>query len=170
MKGLIMVIAFEELLNARSLELRLMLHHLLRVSILPLAVSVLGIKVIFGLRGYERSGHTLLDEGLPVETGEPLVLFEDLGSLLSKAVTRLALDKPVNEVCSLDRPSTLYLVLVDFDLFGQDMVTDLLSVFTVVGAFSKHALVGNDAHSEIVNGHSMVLAAHDFGCHVAWGA
>ena len=48
------------------------------------------------------------------------------------------------------------------------MITDLFSVFTVVGPFSKHALVGNDTHCEVVDRYSMILAAHNLWCHVAW--
>lgn len=60
-KRLIMIVAFEELLDAGPLELCLMLHHLLRVCILPFTIRVLCIEVIFGLRWDERSAHPFLN-------------------------------------------------------------------------------------------------------------
>ena len=59
---------------------------------------------------------------------------------------------------------------MDLDLFCQNMVTDLLSIFAAIGAFAIHALICNDTHGEVVNGHAVVLSAHDFGSHVAGSA
>lgn len=56
----IMIVTFEKLLNTGSLELGLMLEHLFRVGILPLAVSVLGIEVVFSGRWHKGSLHALL--------------------------------------------------------------------------------------------------------------
>lgn len=47
------------------------------------------------------------------------------------------------------------------------MVSYLLPVFTLIGAFTEHALIGNDTDSEIINGDTVILTTHYFWCHVA---
>ena len=72
--SIIIIIALEKLLNARSLKLVLILKHLLRVGILPFAVRVLGIKVVFLSRWGEWGSHTFLFKSVPVKAGEPCML------------------------------------------------------------------------------------------------
>ena len=91
-KGLVMIVAFKQLLNARPLQLGLMLEHLFRVGIFPLAVCVLRIKVIFILRGHEWCLHSLLPKSFPVEIGEPFVFFNDMWAFLAQPIRRLSLD------------------------------------------------------------------------------
>ena len=59
---------------------------------------------------------------------------------------------------------------MDLHLLGQDVISDLLTVFSVVGPLSKHALVGDDTHGKVVHSYTVILTAHDFRSHVAWGA
>ena len=55
-----MIVAFEQFLNGRALELGLVLEHLLGVSIFPLTVSVLGIEVLLVEGRDEGCWHSLL--------------------------------------------------------------------------------------------------------------
>ena len=116
LQSLIVVVTFEQFLNARSLQLGLVLDHLLRVGIFPLTVGVLGVEVVFCEGWHERCLHSLLHEGLPVEAGKPLVLLKDLRAFLTQAVRRFTLDKSVDEVGGLDGPAARNLILVDSDL------------------------------------------------------
>lgn len=50
------------------------------------------------------------------------------------------------------------------------MVSDFFATLSYVGAAPKHALISYDAHSEIINGTSMVLTTHYFRGHVTWSA
>lgn len=50
------------------------------------------------------------------------------------------------------------------------MVSNLLSIFSVVWSFAKHALVCDHTHGKVVNGDSMVLTAHDLWSHIAWSS
>ena len=79
-----------------------MLQHLLRVGILPLTVSVLGVEVVLSKGWHEGSLHLLGQEGVPVEASEPLVLFQDLWAFFTKSVGRLTLNQSVDEVSRLD--------------------------------------------------------------------
>ena len=47
------------------------------------------------------------------------------------------------------------------------MVTNLLPVLAMVRSLAEHTLIGDDSHSEVVDGYTVVLAAHDLGGHIA---
>ena len=47
------------------------------------------------------------------------------------------------------------------------MVSNLLPIFTVIGAFAEHALIGDHADSKIINSDTVILTAHYFWRHVA---
>jgi hypothetical protein len=49
------------------------------------------------------------------------------------------------------------------------MVPYFLAVLTVVRSLPESAFVSDDTHGEVIDSHSMVLTAHDFGRHVARG-
>ena len=162
-----MVVAFEELLDARSLQLCLVLQHLFRVRILPLTVRVFLIEVIFMLGWHKGRTYTLLAQRIPVEVREPLVLLHDVGTFFAQSVCRLSLDQAIDQVGCLRRPAPWDVLWMDLHLLGQDLVSDLLTVFSVVGTLAKHAFVGDYAHGEVVDGDAMILPAHHFRCHVA---
>lgn len=100
-KCLVVIVALEKLLNTGALKLGLVLEHLLGVCIFPLTVGVLGVKIVFSEGWHERCLHALFTKGVPVETGEPLVLLEDVGALLAETIARLALNQSVDEVGGL---------------------------------------------------------------------
>ena len=92
---------------------------------------------------------------------------EHLWALFAQAVTWFALDKPIDEISRLVRPSLWDFIRVDLDLLGQDVISDLFSVLTMVGTLAKHALICNNTHGKVVDSNSMILSAHDFWGHIA---
>ena len=56
---------------------------------------------------------------------------------------------------------------MDLDLFRKDMVTDLLPVLAMVRSLAEHTLISDDSHREVVDGYTVILAAHDLGSHIA---
>ena len=144
-----------------------MLEHLLRVCILPFTIRVLGIEVIFRSRWQKGRLHALLTQTFPVKVVEPWVFPQYMGSLLPKAVTRLPLDQSVDKISSICRPVLRNFVLMDLDLFRQDMVTDLLPVLAMVRSLAEHTLISDDSHREVVDGYTVILSAHNFRSHIA---
>ena len=87
-------------------------------------------------------------------------------SLLAEAVTRFALDQPIDEVGRLDRPSIRDLVRMNLDLLGQNVISDLLPILAMIRSLPMHAFIGNDTHGKVINSDTMVLPTHDLGCHI----
>ena len=144
-----------------------MLEHLLRVRVFPLAIRVFGIEVVFGQRWHEGCFHALLTQTIPVKVVEPWMFPQNMRSLLPETVTRLPLDQSVDKISSICRPVLRNFILMDFDLFRKDMITNLFSVLAMVRPLAEHTLIGDDSHSEVVDGYTVVLAAHDLGSHIA---
>lgn len=167
---LVMVVAVEQLLDAWPFEFRLVLLHRFGVGVLPLAVGVLCVEVVFSSGWNEGSWDLFIIESVPVEATEPLVVFEDLGTFFAESVTGLSLNKAVNEISCLVAPVPRDFGFSDLDLLRENVVSDLFSVLSVVRTFAEHALVGNDAHGEVVDRDAVVLTAHDLGSHVAWSS
>ena len=88
-------------------------------------------------------------------------------SLFAEAVTRLPLNKSVDEVSGIGRPILRNFILMDLDLFREYVITDLLPILAMVGSLAEHALICNDTHGEVVNGYTVILAAHNLWSHVA---
>lgn len=61
-------------------------------------------------------------------------------------------------------------MLLDLDLFGQNMVSDFFAVAAQVGSPSEHAFVADHSEREVVHGDSVVLPAHHLRSHVAGSA
>ena len=76
----------------------------------------------------------------------------------------------VYEVRRLETPPIRDLVPFDVYLTCKDLLPDFASGLSYIGPSSVHALVRNHSNGEIVCGHSVVLSAHDFRCHVARSA
>ena len=165
-----MIVAVEQLLNARSFKFRLVLPHCFRVGVLPLTVSVLCVKVVLSTGWDERCGDLFIIESVPVETSEPLVVFEDLWTFFAESVTGLSLDEAIDEISCLVAPVPWDFGFSDLDLLRENVVSDLLPVLSVVRTFAEHALIGNDAHGEVVDRDAVVLTAHDLGSHVTWSS
>jgi hypothetical protein len=168
--GLVVIVALEQLLDARPFELSDGFLHRLSVGVLPFGVGVLGVEVVLAFGRDERSWLLLLIEFLPVIVFEPLMVLEVLRSIESQSVRWLALNELVNEVSRLGAPASGDLLPFDLDLLGENVIPDLFAVFPDVRALAEHALVGNNAHCEVVNSDAVVLTAHHLGSHVARSA
>ena len=110
------------------------------------------------------------DESLPVDVAQPLVIFDLVRAAEPQSIGRLSLEQFVDEVCGLHGPAVGYVRLPQVDLLGEDLVANVLPRFPRVGPPSQHEFVSDHAQSEIVNLDAVVLATHNFGCHVAWRA
>jgi len=71
----VMIISSKKFLNTWSLQLCLVLLHLLSICVFPLAVRVFGIKVIFS-QGWDKGRRNLfVVKFVPIDITEPRVLF-----------------------------------------------------------------------------------------------
>ena len=96
------------------------------------------------------------------------MLFKLVGPLaVAYSVHRLTLQTFVDEVGGFLIPAIRNVILLDLYLAAQDLVTDIFASAPLVRSFAHHALISNDAHSEVVCSQAVILPAHHFGCHVA---
>lgn len=166
----VMIVPLEQLLNRGSLQFGLMVQHLLRICVFPLRTSVLRIEVVLVLRRHKRRLHSLFLQCFPVEASKPGVFLDHVGSFASEPTRRLPLYELVNEVGSLETPPSRDLILANHDLLRQNVIAYLLPISPLVRTPSIAALVRDDSHGEVVDGHAMILPAHHFGRHIAWRA
>ena len=47
------------------------------------------------------------------------------------------------------------------------MISNLLSIFSLIWTFSVHAFVGNYTHRKVVDSYAVILSTHNFGSHIA---
>jgi hypothetical protein len=99
---------------------------------------------------------------------EPWMALDFRRSVVSKPVLGLSLYHFIDEIRSLNRPPTRHFPLLDLDLLGQNMVSNLLSRFTNVRSASEHALISHNSHSEVVDTGCVIDPTHNLGSHVAW--
>lgn len=76
----------------------------------------------------------------------------------------------INEVCSFDIPTFWDLIFSYVSLLCQDSIPDLFSTLSLVWSSAEHALPGDDTHCKIVCSNAVIVFAHNFGSHVAWGS
>ena len=115
---LIMVVPFEELLDAWSLQLCLVLKHLFRVSVLPLAICVFLIEVVFMLWWHKGCTYAFFTQCIPIKVCEPLVLLHNVRTFFAQSVRWLSLDQAIDQVCSLGGPATRDIIWMNLDLLG----------------------------------------------------
>ena len=163
---LIIVVAIEGLLEHLLIEQLRVLLDLLAVLITPLTVGVSSVEVV-SIRRNERSWDALVQQVVPWEVTQPRVVLHVLGTVQSETIQRLTLDETVNEVSSLNGPARRNVSASNLHLPGEYVLTDFTSIASSVGSPAKHALVANNAHSEVVDGDTVRLAAHNLGSHVA---
>ena len=104
---------------------------------------------------------------IPIEVCEPLVLLHYVRTFFAQPVRWLSLDQAIDQVCSLGGPAPWDVIWMNLDLLGQDLVSNLFTVFSMIRSLAKHAFVGNYAHCKVVDSNTMILSAHHFWCHVA---
>lgn len=125
------------------------------------------VEVILFSVGAEWSSDFFSVQFFPVEVAEPRVVLYFFGPVQAQSVLGFTLNAFINEVHGFAAPALWQIFLLNLDLFGEDMVADLLSVFANEGALPEHTLISNHTHCKIVNSHSVILAAHHLWGHVA---
>ena len=94
------------------------------------------------------------------------MLLDLLGSVQSQPIRRLPLDHLIYEVSSIQTPVIGDILLPDPGLLGEYLLSDVLPRSPGVRPLPEHELVGADPSCVVVNGYSVVLAAHHLGSHV----
>jgi hypothetical protein len=88
------------------------------------------------------------------------MILDFLRTIQAQPIDGFSLDQFINEISSFKAPARGDFIFADLNLFRQNMISDLFSRLAYVRAFSVHAFVTDNAHSEIVNSDSMILSAH----------
>lgn len=166
--ALVVVVSFEELLNAVTAQLGLTLAHSL--CILPLlVVDMVGVKVINMDIWYVRRLHSARGQRIPVKVSEPRMLLELFDSFcVANTLRRSSLQALVNKISGLLVPAIGDCIFLDLDLTNENLIANIFSSPALVGSLTHHALVGDNTNGEIIGSKTMVLAAHDLRRHVAW--
>lgn len=160
-----MVVSSKGLLHILLIEQEHVLLDLFAVLVLPVAIGVVSVKIIF-VRRDEGRFDSLVQQIIPWEISEPGMVFNIVWAIQAESIERLSLDESVYEVSCLNGPSWRNLIFLDLNLLGQNVLSYFSSVPASVGPASEHALVSNNSHGEIIDRHSMGLLAHDFRSHV----
>lgn len=95
------------------------------------------------------------------------MLFDFLGTIKSEAVSRLALQALVYEICCLERPTFGKLIPLYLHLLGEDHVTDFFAAAPNVRPTAHHKFISNYSKRKIIDGVAMILPAHHLRRHVA---
>ena len=104
--------------------------------VLPVLIDVLLIKVVL-FWWDKRSLNLPVPQILPREIFQPGVIFDLVGPVQAETVCRLPLYHLVNEVCGLDGPAFGDLVPLDLDLFGQNVISNLLPTLADIGSLTN---------------------------------
>jgi hypothetical protein len=104
--------------------------------VLPVLIDVLLIKVVL-FRWDKRRLNLPVTQILPREIFQPGVIFDLVGPVQAEAIRRLPLNHLVDEVCGLDGPALRDLVPLDLDLFGQNVISNLLATLADIGSLTN---------------------------------
>lgn len=88
----------------------------------------------------------------------------------SKPRRWLSLDQFINEIGGFSSPPVRYFVSLNLNLLRQNVVPNFFPVFALIRPLTKHTLVCDHAHREVINCHRVVLATHHFRSHIARSA
>lgn len=103
--------------------------------VLPVLINVLLIKVVL-FWWDKRRLNLSVPQILPREIFQPGVILDLIGPVQAEAVRRLPLNHLVDEVSSLDGPALRDLVPLDLDLFGQNVISNLLPTLADIGSLT----------------------------------
>lgn len=162
---MIVVVAIELRLHRVPPQILRPLDEVGVLQVLPLFIDVLLIVVIVR-RWYEWRSQLLLVEILPRKIRKPWMILDFVTATVAQSILRLSLDHFVDEVGGLDPPADRYFLLLNMDLLRENVVPDVLPRLAHVRPLPEHALVGEDADGEVVDGVRVILPAHYFRRHV----
>ena len=120
-------------MNGVSPQAQQVLLEFFILLVLPVLIDVLLIKVVL-FWWHKRCLNLPVPQILPLEIFQPGVILDLIGAIQAEAVRRLPLYHLVDEVCSLDRPALRDLVPLDLDLFGQNVISNLLPTLADIGS------------------------------------
>jgi hypothetical protein len=82
----------------------------------------------------------------------------------------LSLDQFVDEISTLRRPTAWEIFLLDAMLFGENSISNLLPILSVVRSFSHHDFIADNSNGIKVDRKRMNLLADNFWSHISWGS
>jgi len=165
----IVVVPLEELLSGNASQGLKVGLELLVLNVSPLLIDILLVEVV--LPGWDkRCLDSLVSQVVPGEVSQPRMLLHFFGAVRTQPILRLPLDHSVDEVGGLGGPASWNVFVLDLNLLGEDVVSDLLSRLADIRTPTEHAFEGHDADSEKVYRSGVVLATHHLRGHVAWRA
>ena len=130
------IVPVELSLNGVTPQAQQVLLEFLIFLVLPVLINVLLIKVVLFWRNKRRL-NLPVPQILPREIFQPGVILDLVGPVQAEAVRRLPLNHLVDEVCGLDGPALRDLVPLDLDLFGQNVISNLLPTLADIGSLTN---------------------------------
>jgi len=161
----IKVVIVKLLLNRSFFEAQLVFLELLIISITPLLVYILLVKVVL-LRRNKRTFHLSLSQVIPWKIPQPNMLFDLFYPISTQPILRLSLNHAVYEIRCSSRPPIWNVTFSYLHLLLQDMVSYLLTRFAHIRPPPKHTFICHNAHCKVVHTHCVILPAHHFRCHI----
>lgn len=104
----------------------------------------------------------------PIDSFNPGMVFNLKWTVDSESGLGFSLKKSINKISSFNTPSFWDFVFFYLDLFGQDLVFNLLPSFSYVRSSSKHHFIDDDTYGKIIHSNAMILSAHNFRGHISW--
>ncbi len=95
------------------------------------------------------------------------MFFDLLHALATQSPFGLPLNELVYEIPRILAPTLRQLFLRNLNLFAQNLISDLLSVSSVIRPPSQHALVADDSQRVVIHLIRVLHATHHLGSHVA---
>jgi len=139
------------------------------IKIFPFFIDIFLVKVFFFWRN-ERSIELSVLQIFPWEISKPRMIFDFLCSIVSKSISRFSLNHFIDKISCFNCPSSWNFSFFNLYLFGQNVISDFFSGFTLIWTFSVHALICHDTNGKIIHRSCMILPAHDFWCHISWSS
>lgn len=88
----------------------------------------------------------------------------------SQSVLRFSLNESIDKVSSFKAPSFGKFWRFDLSLFGEHVLSDLISSSSVIRSFSSHEFISDDSECKEIRDKAVILAADDLRRHVPWSA
>lgn len=95
------------------------------------------------------------------------MLLQFLDAIGTQSVMWIPYQQFINKIDGLSWPVLGSFLRLYLSLLSQDLVPDFLTVFSKIWSFSQHKLITHYTKCKIVNTEWVILATHDFRCHVA---
>ena len=98
---------------------------------------------------------------------QPWMIKYLINSIESKSVRRFSLNHAIDKICTLKWPSFRNVLFLYLNLFGKNLIPNLLPASTIIWPFSKHHFISNNPNCKIVNFIRMILTAKNLWSHIS---